>query len=71
MEDIDEYKIALYVLSHGGSVVNRSFYDEEGVEGWEWEYDGHEYNEIGSWEDSPPIPDDLIEYVKSKTNNWQ
>jgi len=59
-------KAALFVLSQDGSVRKISCYDEEGVEGWEWEFEGKEWWDLGDWSEIPPIPDEMVEYVVSK-----
>ena len=57
---MSDEQIALWILTHGGSVSQVSLYDEEGVEGWRWEFNGKEYYEIGDWNDMPMIPRDMI-----------
>jgi hypothetical protein len=45
----------------GWAIERRSFYDEEGVEGWEFTSPaGKEFSEIGDWNDEPPWPDELL-----------
>ena len=62
----ENFKAALYVLSHGGEVQKKSFYDEEGVEGWEWSFEGHEFTVLGSHDEAPIIPDALLTYLKDR-----
>lgn len=59
-------KVALFVLSRGGSVRQISCYDEEGIEGWGWEFENKEWWDLGDWSELPPIPDEMVEYVLSK-----
>ncbi|HYF69102.1 MAG TPA: hypothetical protein VD884_13255 [Ohtaekwangia sp.] len=58
-----ENQVASFVLSNGGTVEKKYCYDEEGVECWEWEFEGHEWTELGSHDEPPPVPEDLIRYV--------
>jgi hypothetical protein len=46
----------------GFKAARRSFYDEEGVEGWEWEHSRHDTGptEIGGWDEPAPPPRDLV-----------
>lgn len=62
----DHYKVALYVLVNGGSVEKKSCYDEEGVDCWGWSFDDKEWIALGVHEDLPPIPDEMVSYIKSK-----
>ena len=57
--DINDLRQMIRALTiHGWTVEKRSFYDEEGVEGWVWTSGvGVEYGEIGAWDDTPPWPD--------------
>lgn len=43
----------------GWSVQKASFYDEEGLEGWCWTSPdaSQEIDEVGNWDESPPLPD--------------
>lgn len=63
------YKVGLYVLTHGGDVEKKSFYDEERVEGWKWTYDGKKFTELGSWDSLPAIPHSLVDYVMNNENS--
>jgi hypothetical protein len=57
----DEKVIREKLTAAGWKAETRSFYDEEGVEGWVWiDTDGTEqFWEIGDWNDLPPISDEL------------
>ena len=48
----------LALIKYGWTVEHRSFYDEEGIEGWAWiEPGGAEHTEVGDWSELPPWPD--------------
>jgi len=56
----------------GGSLEKKSFYDEEGVEGWVFTINDFgkelEFTICDSWDEIPEIPEDLIKFLNSRSN---
>lgn len=53
---------AAIALRLGWEITPVSMYDEEDVDGWQWDApDGQEYFEIGIHEEPPECPDDIKE----------
>lgn len=60
-----EELIALEALTiYEWEVETIFMYDEEGVDGWRWSHpSGLEHSEVGSHDETPPLPDGVREYV--------
>ena len=72
LEDASDSQIMIWLLCHGGAFVSKtSMYDEDGGEGWKWEYNGREVYEVGNWSDNPPLPEDLKRLVIVSTDTWK
>lgn len=72
LKDASDSQIMIWLLCHGGAFVSKtSMYDEDGVEGWKWEYNGREFYEVGNWSDNPPLPEDLKRLVMVSTDAWK
>lgn len=69
--EIDELKgwarIGWVLIHTQWTVSQASLYEEEGVEGWEWN-DGESkwMTEIGDWDKPPPIPEELMKMLPEK-----
>lgn len=45
----------------------RSFYDEEGIEGWEWEHrDGRTWTEVGDHSELPPLHPEAAKFIEEQ-----
>ncbi len=64
--------VTAWALHEGYTVTAASWYDEEGVEAWEWEDpEGREVGgEFGDHSDLPSMPDELFERLNRECH-WQ
>jgi hypothetical protein len=69
----DKEKLDLYFkfFMLGGTLEKKSFYDEEGVEGWVFTIDffneEKEFFETGVWNEIPDMPDELITHLNNRS----
>lgn len=61
---ITDEKLIEIAISGGWTVEKTSLYDDEGVEGWEWESpSGENFRVSGVWDDGPALDSDVRDAI--------